>query len=140
MRTIAAGTVGALTIFAYVAFAYELQREPNETSKAASDETVVKQAVAGPPAAEDLIGPADLIRQAVAQLIAMQEDGGQWPYEGVYRVRGELPIGYRVGGTAIVGGVLLAAAPGEADALGESRGIGAAIHGVVDINQATAAG
>ena len=46
----------------------------------------------------------------------MQEDGGAWPYEGVYRVNGEIPIGYRVGGTAIVAGALLAVAPDEADA------------------------
>ena len=26
----------------------------------------------------------------------------EWPYEGVYRERGEIPPGYRVGGTAIV--------------------------------------
>lgn len=35
------------------------------------------------------------------------EPGGEWPYQGVYRVRGgEIPIGYRVGGTAIAGWVL----------------------------------
>ncbi|OUU20064.1 MAG: hypothetical protein CBC13_11270 [Planctomycetia bacterium TMED53] len=27
---------------------------------------------------------------------------GEWPYEGVYRERGQIPPGYRVGGTAIV--------------------------------------
>jgi hypothetical protein len=54
--------------------------------------------------------PADMVRDAVLQLVAMQEDGGQWPYEGVYRVNREIPIGYRVGGTAIVAGTLLCAA------------------------------
>ena len=44
----------------------------------------------------------DLVRDSVQALIKMQEDGGQWPYEGVYRVNKELPIGYRVGGTSIV--------------------------------------
>lgn len=62
--------------------------------------------------------PAALVREAVPRLIAMQEDAGQWPYEGVYRVRGELPIGYRVGGTAIVGGTLLFAAPADDAAAG----------------------
>jgi hypothetical protein len=70
-----------------------------------------------PPAANDsepaALDRTDLIRQGVAQLIAMQEEGGQWPYEGVYRVARELPIGYRVGGTAIVGGTLLYAAPAD---------------------------
>lgn len=37
------------------------------------------------------------------------EDGAEWPYEGVYRVRpdGRIPSGYRVGGTSIVCDVLL---------------------------------
>src|SRR5262245_51497493 len=55
--------------------------------------------------------PADLIRQAVADLVTMQEDGGQWPYEGVHRVQGDIPLGYRVGGTALVADTLLHAAP-----------------------------
>ncbi len=49
----------------------------------------------------------DLIKQAVQQLVAMQESDGAWPYEGVYRVKGEIPIGYRVGGTALVCEALL---------------------------------
>jgi hypothetical protein len=55
--------------------------------------------------------PAELIQQAIKDLVAMQEEGGQWPYEGVYRVKKELPVGYRVGGTALVGSTLLLAAP-----------------------------
>jgi hypothetical protein len=55
--------------------------------------------------------PAALLAQAVRALVGMQEEGGAWPYEGVYRVKGEIPVGYRVGGTAIVAGTLLAAAP-----------------------------
>lgn len=38
----------------------------------------------------------------------------EWPYEGVYRVRGEIPIGYRIGGTSICAMALLRA-PGYAD-------------------------
>jgi hypothetical protein len=34
----------------------------------------------------------------------------QWPYEGVYRVQGQIPVGYRVGGTAICA-TALATAP-----------------------------
>lgn len=37
----------------------------------------------------------------------------EWPYEGVYRVAGDIPIGYRVGGTAIVATALVEAADGE---------------------------
>jgi hypothetical protein len=58
----------------------------------------------------------ELLTKAVADLVAMQEEGGQWPYEGVYRVERQIPIGYRVGGTAIVAGTLLAAAPQDRDA------------------------
>ncbi|MBL9077648.1 MAG: hypothetical protein JNL08_09100 [Planctomycetes bacterium] len=42
--------------------------------------------------------------RAVEVLLELQEgdDGDQWPYEGVYREdEGQLPIGYRVGGTSI---------------------------------------
>ena len=35
--------------------------------------------------------------------------GEEWPYEGVYRVGGRIPSGYRVGGTAIVCSALLGA-------------------------------
>lgn len=39
---------------------------------------------------------------ALEQLMSLEEKGGQWPYEGVYREdRGALPQGYRVGGTSI---------------------------------------
>jgi hypothetical protein len=53
----------------------------------------------------------DLKSTAVAQLLKCQDDEGRWPYEGVYRVDGEIPVGYRIGGTAIVAGALLHAAP-----------------------------
>ncbi len=57
-----------------------------------------------------------LVAKAVAELVAMQE-GGEWPYEGVYRVRGEIPLGYRVGGSSLVSIALLhAAAPDDAAA------------------------
>jgi hypothetical protein len=48
-------------------------------------------------------------------LLAMQEAfadnpvRSEWPYEGVYRVGGKIPFGYRVGGTAIVARSLLEA-------------------------------
>ncbi|MCC6361768.1 MAG: terpene cyclase/mutase family protein [Phycisphaerales bacterium] len=59
---------------------------------------------------------AELLRTAITALVGMQERDGDWPYEGVYRVRGEIPIGYRVGGTAIVAEALLLAAPDDASA------------------------
>jgi hypothetical protein len=53
----------------------------------------------------------DLIVAAVKNLVRLQQDDGAWPYEGVYRVKGEIPVGYRVGGTAIVCSSLLASLP-----------------------------
>jgi hypothetical protein len=44
----------------------------------------------------------ELIERAVGRLIEIQEQDGAWPYEGVYRVGGKIPVGYRIGGTAIV--------------------------------------
>ena len=60
--------------------------------------------------------PAPLIAAAVRELVKIQEEGGAWPYEGVYRVSGEIPAGYRVGGTALVAGTLLRAAPAGKEA------------------------
>jgi hypothetical protein len=73
--------------------------------------------------------PADMpapIVQAVDRgvdlLLEMQEGalnrGGpsEWPYQGVYRVRGKIPIGYQVGGTGIAGEALLRAPGYAADA------------------------
>jgi hypothetical protein len=53
-------------------------------------------------------------RDAIAALLRLPEgdDHDQWPYEGVYREDdGQLPVGYRVGGTSIVC-LSLIAAPG----------------------------
>ncbi|MHC5004526.1 MAG: prenyltransferase/squalene oxidase repeat-containing protein [Planctomycetota bacterium] len=50
-------------------------------------------------------------RTAIERLLEMQEgdEAAEWPYEGVYRVRGEIPIGYRVGGTSICATALVSA-------------------------------
>jgi len=55
------------------------------------------------------------VDRGVDLLLDMQEGevnrGGpsEWPYQGVYRVRGKIPIGYQVGGTGIAGEALLRA-------------------------------
>lgn len=51
--------------------------------------------------------PAGLTKareSAITAILKLQEgeNKDQWPYEGVYRVGGKIPFGYRVGGTAIV--------------------------------------
>lgn len=61
---------------------------------------------------------AAAITEGVKLLLAKQEADeasgaiALWPYEGVYRVRGEIPVGYRVGGTSITCLALLQA-PGS---------------------------
>lgn len=56
------------------------------------------------------------VKRSVDLLLTMQEglENSEWPYEGVYRVGGQIPVGYRVGGTAIVAMSLLEA-PGYAE-------------------------
>ena len=68
--------------------------------------------------------PGAAVQRAVVELLEMQEGPAraEWPYEGVYRVapysdgqpaepgkRGQIPMGYRVGGTSIVALSLLRA-------------------------------
>ncbi|QOJ00479.1 MAG: terpene cyclase/mutase family protein [Phycisphaeraceae bacterium] len=66
---------------------------------------------------------------SVRALVGMAEGDArdQWPYEGVYRVNREIPVGYRIGGTAIVVEAL-AQAPGydadEARKAAVERGLG----------------
>jgi hypothetical protein len=75
---------------------------------------------------------AELVRTAVAELVKMQENG-EWPYEGVFRVEGKIPIGYRVGGTAIVAGTILVAAPENEEARAAvNRGLDFVLTGLRD--------
>ncbi len=100
----------ACTLSLAAPLALPVHRDDDETAKAAAKPT---PAVAIPTDAE-------AITMGVAQLVTMQEKGpgsdlaAQWPYEGVYRVGGAIPFGYRVGGTSIVSMALLAA-PGFAE-------------------------
>lgn len=60
----------------------------------------------------------EALQIAAAEVVAMQsgDGGGEWPYEGVYRVGGNIPVAYRVGGTSIVGEALLRVPGLEGDA------------------------
>jgi hypothetical protein len=73
---------------------------------------VAREAGAGSPVGS--IEPA--AAAATAFLVGSQEgeSGGEWPYEGVYRVRRQIPIGYRVGGTGICAMAVLGS-PGFAE-------------------------
>jgi hypothetical protein len=64
-----------------------------------------------------------MLTECVGKLLAMQEgegkdkgEGAEWPYEGVYRVGGTIPIGYRVGGTSITSIALMRADGYDTDA------------------------
>lgn len=78
--------------------------------------------------------PAEAVRTAaieegIALILEMQEGDGasEWPYEGVYRVRGRIPEGYRVGGTAIVAEALVRM-PGYASDAGRQAAVRRAIE------------
>ena len=68
------------------------------------------------PTQEDDEQRKQLIQSATKRLLEIQEPDGAWPYEGVYRVghsqdapQGKIPVGYRIGGTAIVCSALISA-------------------------------
>ncbi len=58
-------------------------------------------------AMDEQVTPREMVNIGADFLVSVEEGdgkdglGGQWPYEGVYRVRGQIPMGYRVGGTGI---------------------------------------
>ena len=55
-------------------------------------------------------GHSKLIKECVQKLIELQEESGCWPYEGRYRIEGEIPVAHEVGGTALACLALLYAA------------------------------
>ena len=63
----------------------------------------------GPPVPPDAAAIESAVQKGIAFLLSAQEGSpkAQWPYEGVYRVGGEIPVGYRIGGTGIVGECLV---------------------------------
>lgn len=56
------------------------------------------------------VSRSEAISVGVSQLLKIQDKDGAWPYEGVYRVNREIPVGYRIGGTAICCQALMYAA------------------------------
>jgi len=108
--TLLAFTRLALTLLALTLIAAPLHAQ--ETPPPPSDQPTVS-AVFLPPrfpraASSDVIA---VTPAAITALLDLQEDelgkrgtpdANQWPYEGVYRTRGSLPVGYRIGGTCIV--------------------------------------
>jgi hypothetical protein len=71
---------------------------------------------------------------AVKVIVSKQEGEGnaEWPYEGVYRVQGKIPIGYRIGGTSICAMALMRTPGFDADEDAKAavaRAIGFVAHG-----------
>jgi len=54
-----------------------------------------------------LLGMQESLADPAGDDAADELDAAEWPYQGVYRVRGRIPIGYRVGGTSICATALL---------------------------------
>lgn len=80
---------------------------------------------------------AEMVTIGTSMLLGMEEgegknaQGGQWPYEGVYRVQGQIPIGYRVGGTGITC-LAMATAPGYAESEPHHEAVARGIHFIID--------
>ncbi|MBL8723837.1 MAG: hypothetical protein JNK49_07305 [Planctomycetes bacterium] len=87
--------------------AQEQAERPPKQSKApaaVSSAALPRRFLEFPVADAPTLDVASTTAKAVAVLLALAEgeDRDQWPYEGVYREdRGQLPVGYKVGGTAI---------------------------------------
>src|SRR4051812_20936992 len=75
----------------------------------------------------------EAVTRGIALILAMQEgeSKSEWPYEGVYRVGGQIPIGYRVGGTGIAA-LALVQAPGYAESAERQKAVERAADFVCD--------
>jgi hypothetical protein len=75
----------------------------------------------------------DAIKKGIEILLKLQQGKGnaEWPYEGVYRVAGQIPWGYRVGGTAICVSALTEA-PGYADDKARVEAVSRAVKFICD--------
>ena len=73
---------------------------------------LVAMVLATPLTAAEIPDDDAVVARGAELLLGCQEGEGarEWPYEGVYRVKRKIPIGYRVGGTAICAMSLMAAA------------------------------
>lgn len=72
------------------------------------------------------ISKSDAISIGVDQLLKIQNEDGAWPYEGVYRVNRKIPVGYRIGGTAICCQALMYATNAQNESANQavSNGVG----------------
>jgi hypothetical protein len=102
-RAVAAGILASLAACAWPSARAIAQPEDPPRKEAAPVEVTAQLKI-------------DAVQQGVGVILKLQQgkDNAEWPYEGVYRVRGQIPWGYRVGGTAICA-LALMEAPGYAD-------------------------
>jgi hypothetical protein len=99
-----------------------------------------------PPAAATAPAQSDPTARGIEIVLELQagDDRAEWPYEGVYRVKREIPIGYRVGGTAITAHAILDM-PGYLESAARVEAVGRACRFVCaarshDLMQAAYAG
>lgn len=78
--------------------------------------TLPESAKPAAPDAKPVPSIPDAITKGIDLVVNMQEgpDKAEWPYEGVYKVQGQIPIGYRIGNTGICASAIVLA-PGYAD-------------------------
>ncbi len=79
----------------------------------------------------------EIVNLGAQRLVGMEEQegknaqSGQWPYEGVYRVRGQIPIGYRVGGTGITC-LAMATSPSYLDDEAQQQAVARGVQFIID--------
>lgn len=116
-----------LTGFAVVAFGVATADAQPATRPAAAEEVEKPEPQA---IGDDL---SKLAAQGIEHIFSKQEgdNSAEWPYEGVYRVKGAIPIGYRIGGTAICA-MAIVQAPGYAESQAHHQAIERAVNFIVE--------
>jgi hypothetical protein len=110
MKSVALRRIATFTSVASVAALCVLHaRAVASDSEPVTARDAAAAAPLGPPVPPDAAAIESAVQKGIAFLLSAQEGTpkAQWPYEGVYRVGGEIPVGYRIGGTGIVGECLV---------------------------------
>lgn len=113
-----------------------IQDQPQQEAAPKKEQAEEPLAIPAPEGMPQQIHEA--IQEGIQVILSMQEgpDNAEWPYEGVYRVRGRIPIGYRVGGTGICGEAILRAPgyeqdPARQEAIARATGF---VTGAIELN------
>ena len=101
--------LGALFLLGSLNGQQQLTAQEETAQEETAQEGTAQEETASQEKLASIDDPRKLIQAAAKRLVEVQEDDAAWPYEGVYRVRREIPVGYRIGGSAIVCSALLSA-------------------------------